>query len=62
MLSSKTKSIAFGSVFVLVGILEFILNPIVSAEAIFKTNGMNNLVHLLTGEGRSSLQKHGPGG
>ncbi|MGE0475034.1 MAG: DUF4383 domain-containing protein [Nitrospirales bacterium] len=49
MLNSKTICIAFGSVFVLVGMLGFIPNPIVSAEGIFETNGMHNLVHLLTG-------------
>lgn len=49
MLKSQTIGMAFGSVLVLVGMLEFIPNPIVTSEAIFETNGMNNLVHLLTG-------------
>lgn len=49
MLTSKNICIAFGSVFVLVGFLGFIPNPIVSAEGIFETNAMHNLVHLLTG-------------
>ena len=49
MLSSKNITIAFGSVFVLVGVLGFIPNPIVSSEGIFEVNAMHNLVHLLTG-------------
>jgi len=49
MLNSKTICIAFGSVFVLVGMLGFVPNPIVSAEGLFETNVMHNLVHLLTG-------------
>lgn len=49
MFTSKTICLSFGSVFVLVGLLGFIPNPIVSSEGIFETNVMHNLVHLLTG-------------
>ena len=49
MLTSKKVCIAFGSVFVLVGLIGFIPNPIVSSEGIFETNAMHNFVHLLTG-------------
>ena len=49
MISSKNITIAFGSVFVLVGVLGFIPNPLVSSEGIFEVNAMHNLVHLLTG-------------
>ena len=49
MLSSKNICVAFGSVFVLVGVLGFIPNPLVSASGIFEVNAMHNLVHLLTG-------------
>lgn len=49
MLTSKNICIAFGSGFVLVGFLGFIPNPIVSAEGLFETNVMHNLVHVLTG-------------
>jgi len=49
MLSSKNITIAFGSVFVLVGVLGFVPNPLVSANGIFEVNAMHNLVHLLTG-------------
>lgn len=49
MLNSKNICVAFGFVFVLVGIVGFIPNPLVSSEGIFETNAMHNLVHLLTG-------------
>ena len=49
MLNSKNITIVFGSVFVLVGVLGFIPNPVVSATGIFEVNAMHNLVHLLTG-------------
>ena len=49
MVNSKTICFAFGSMFVLAGMLGFFPNPIVSAEGIFETNLMHNLVHLLTG-------------
>jgi hypothetical protein len=49
MLSSKNITIAFGSVFVLVGVLGFIPNPLVSSVGLFEVNAMHNLVHLLTG-------------
>ena len=49
MLNSKTICIAFGSVFILVGLLGFVPNPLVSSEGIFETNVLHNLVHLLTG-------------
>ncbi len=49
MFSSKNITIAFGSVFVFVGVLGFIPNSLVSSEGIFEVNAMHNLVHLLTG-------------
>ena len=49
MITSKNICIAFGSVFVLVGLLGFIPNPLVSSGGIFEVNAMHNLVHLLTG-------------
>ena len=48
-MTSKNITIAFGSVFVLVGLLGFIPNPLVSANGIFEVNAMHNFVHLLTG-------------
>ena len=49
MFSSKHITIAFGSTFILVGLLGFIPNPLVSANGLFEVNAMHNLVHLLTG-------------
>lgn len=39
----------FGATFVLVGLLGFVPNPIVSPDGLFGVNAMHNLVHLLTG-------------
>lgn len=49
MFTSKNLTIIFGTTFVLVGLLGFIPNPLVSANGIFEVNAMHNLVHLLTG-------------
>ena len=49
MLPSKLLANVFGIVFVLVGILGFIPNPLVSPDGIFAVNTMHNLVHILTG-------------
>ena len=49
MFTSKNITIVFGSVFMLVGLLGFIPNPLVSSEGIFEVNAMHNFVHLLTG-------------
>ena len=49
MFNSKHITIAFGSTFILVGLLGFVPNPLVSANGLFEVNAMHNLVHLLTG-------------
>ena len=49
MFASKNITIAFGSVFILVGLLGFTPNALVSTSGIFEVNAMHNLVHLLTG-------------
>lgn len=46
---AKTLAIVFGAIFVLVGILGFVNNPLVGPSGIFMTNGLHNLVHLLFG-------------
>lgn len=46
---TKKLAMVFGAVFILVGILGFIPNPIVGAGAIFATDLMHNIVHLLLG-------------
>ncbi len=45
----KNLCLIFGSVFVLVGLLGFFPNPLVSTVGIFEVNAMHNLVHILTG-------------
>ena len=39
----------FGVVFVLVGLLGFVPNPIVGTSGIFMTNTVHDLVHLIIG-------------
>jgi len=46
---AKTLAIVFGAVFVLVGILGFFPNPLVGPDALFVTDTMHNIVHLLFG-------------
>jgi Domain of unknown function (DUF4383) len=48
-LNAKTAGIAIGAVFVVVGILGFIPNPLVSPTGLFAVNTAHNLVHLLSG-------------
>lgn len=46
---AKKVALVFGAVFILVGILGFIPNPIVGMGAIFDTNHLHDAVHLLFG-------------
>jgi hypothetical protein len=46
---AKKFAVIFGIVFVIVGLLGFIPNPIVGADAIFVTDAIHNVVHLLVG-------------
>ncbi|HEX5774515.1 MAG TPA: DUF4383 domain-containing protein [Candidatus Paceibacterota bacterium] len=46
---AKTLAMVFGAVFVLVGLLGFVSNPLVGAEGIFETDLLHNLVHVLFG-------------
>jgi hypothetical protein len=46
---AKTLALVFGVVFVVAGILGFIPNPIVGRDALFHTNAVHNLVHLIIG-------------
>ncbi|MCI0561386.1 MAG: DUF4383 domain-containing protein [Nitrososphaera sp.] len=45
----KTLAIVFGVVFVVVGLLGFVGNPIVGMDALFVTNTLHDIVHLLVG-------------
>lgn len=47
--NSRTVALMFGVTFILVGILGFIPNPLVSPTGIFEVNVHHNIVHLLTG-------------
>ncbi len=49
MLTSKNITVVFGFTFVLVGLLGFFPNPVVSATGLFEVNAMHNFVHIFTG-------------
>jgi hypothetical protein len=49
IIMAKKLAVLFGIVFVLVGVLGFIPNPIVGATALFVTDALHNIVHLLIG-------------
>jgi len=46
---AKTMAWVVGMVFVLLGILGFIPNPIVGMEGVFMTNAAHNIIHLVSG-------------
>lgn len=46
---AKKLAILFGVIFVLVGILGFIPNPLVGGMSLFETNALHNIVHLVIG-------------
>jgi hypothetical protein len=46
---AKKLAVLFGAVFVLVGVLGFVPNPLVGPEGLFQTDALHNLVHLLIG-------------
>ena len=48
-LNAKTAGIVIGAVFVVVGIVGFVPNPLVSPTGLFAVNTAHNLVHLLSG-------------
>ena len=48
-MSAKTAATVIGIVFILVGILGFIPNPLVSPTGLFAVNTAHNLVHLVSG-------------
>jgi Domain of unknown function (DUF4383) len=48
-MNAKTAALIIGVVFVLVGILGFIPNPLVSPTGLFAVNAAHNLVHLVSG-------------
>jgi hypothetical protein len=46
---AKSLAVLFGIVFVIVGLLGFVPNPIVGATGLFQTDHLHDLVHLLVG-------------
>jgi hypothetical protein len=47
--SADTVAKTLGAIFIIVGILGFIPNPLVSERGFFEVNGFHNIVHLATG-------------
>ena len=45
----KKITIAFGAIFILVGLLGFISNPLIGSAGIFSADAGHNMIHLLTG-------------
>lgn len=48
-MNTKTAGLIIGIVFVVVGVLGFIPNPLVSPTGLFMVNTAHNLVHLVSG-------------
>jgi hypothetical protein len=48
-MNTRTAGLIIGVVFILVGILGFIPNPLVSPTGLFVVNGAHNIVHLISG-------------
>jgi hypothetical protein len=48
-MNTRTAGLIIGIVFIVVGILGFIPNPLVSPDGLFVVNGAHNLVHLVSG-------------
>jgi hypothetical protein len=48
-MNTKLAATVLGIVFIAVGILGFVPNPLVSATGLFAVNTMHNLVHLISG-------------
>jgi hypothetical protein len=48
-MTAKTAALVIGIVFIAVGILGFIPNPLISPTGLFAVNTMHNLVHLISG-------------
>lgn len=46
---AKTWAMVFGWIFVIVGVLGFITNPIVGMNGMFHTDTMHNIIHIIFG-------------
>lgn len=47
--TADTLAKIFGAIFIIVGILGFIPNPLVSYRGVFEVNTFHNIVHIVTG-------------
>lgn len=48
-INARLVSLILGSVFILVGLVGFTPNPLVSETGLFAVNSAHNLVHIITG-------------
>ena len=48
-LTARTAAFVFGIVFLIVGVLGYVHNPIVGPTGIFMTNPLHNIIHILSG-------------
>lgn len=48
-MNARNAAILFGVVFLVVGALGYVSNPIVGTDGIFLTNSLHNVVHLVSG-------------
>jgi len=48
-MNAKTAAFVLGIILIIAGVLGYIPNPVVGPTGIFVTNGMHNLVHIISG-------------
>jgi hypothetical protein len=48
-MNTRTAGLVIGIVFIVVGVLGFIPNPLISATGFFMVNTLHNVVHLVSG-------------
>jgi len=48
-MNTRTAALIIGIVFLVVGVLGFIPNPLISPTGLFVVNGAHNLVHIISG-------------
>jgi len=49
IMTAKNAALLFGVVFLIVGVLGYVPNPIVGPTGIFATNSLHNVIHLISG-------------
>jgi hypothetical protein len=48
-MNARTAAFALGVIFIIVGVLGYMPNPLVGPNGIFVTNSLHNLVHIISG-------------